>query len=69
MLILILILILHFIQCFGISQIEDQSKKLWEIISKCEIGQGLWLNWNKDVYVGLSWYLKLLRFKKFNKVN
>ena len=39
MLILILILILHFIQCFGISQIEDQSKKLWEIISKCEIGK------------------------------
>ena len=40
MLILILILILHFIKRFGISQIEDQSKKLWEIISKCESGQG-----------------------------
>ena len=40
MLILILILILHFIQYFGISQIEDQSKKLWEIIFKCESGQG-----------------------------
>ena len=53
MLILILIVILHFIQCFGISQIEDQSKKLWKIIFKCEIGQDLGLNWNKDVYVGL----------------
>ena len=45
MLILILILILHSIQCFRISQIDGWSKKLFEIISKCEIWKVWGLNW------------------------
>ena len=40
-----LILILHFIQCFGILQFEDLNKKLLEIISKCEIRKDWGINW------------------------
>ena len=36
-------LILHFIQYFGISQFEGWSKKLLEIFSKCEIEK----DWDK----------------------